>query len=540
MLLLTDGTVMCQQSNSRNWFRLRPDEFGDYVKGTWTALTPMQDARLYYASAVLQDGRVLVAGGEYSGGNNVVDLNAAEIYNPMLDQWTSIGTPAGWTAIGDAPCCVLPDGKMLLGSIMDAKTAVFDPITGTWTAAASKDDSSSEETWTLLPDETVLTVECNGSPRAEKYLAVADRWVSAGSTPVDIVQPGSVEIGPAMLMPDGRLFCIGSTGHNVIYAPPAQADSTGTWQQAPDFPADANGNLMQAKDAPCCMLPNGNVLCVAGPASASSGDYPGPTSFFEFDGTALIPVPAPGNAGGAPFMGRMMLLPTGQVLFAAGTAQAYVYTPEGLPDEDWRPEITDCPTNVRKKQTYTLHGRLLNGISGGVSYGDDASSFTNYPIVKIRNVSSGRVRYCRTGDHSTMGVATGLSIQSTTFKVPIDAESGAADLYVVANGIESAPVRVTIGPFLLRWHLDQFAIKSVLQSFAGEEVWALGQHGPVPVSPEQTELRQKARAAYDDVKQAVAVLEEVGRQIEGDRQTAAPEEAPVQHSRAGRRTKVRA
>ena len=52
--------------------------------------------------------------------------------------------------------------------------------------------------------------------------------------------------------------------------------------------------------------------------------------------------------------------------------------------------------------------------------------------------------YCRTHDHSSMGVATGSKRVSTQFDVPAEAETGASDLVVVANGIPSAPVRVTV------------------------------------------------------------------------------------------------
>ena len=86
MLLLTDGTVMCQESNRAAWWRLTPDEWGDYANGTWSALAPMIDPRLYYASAVLADGRVFVAGGEYSGVLQA-DWNRVEIYDPLADAW---------------------------------------------------------------------------------------------------------------------------------------------------------------------------------------------------------------------------------------------------------------------------------------------------------------------------------------------------------------------------------------------------------------------------------------------------------------------
>ena len=33
MLLLTDGTIMCQQEGGVNWWRLSPDQSGGYVNG---------------------------------------------------------------------------------------------------------------------------------------------------------------------------------------------------------------------------------------------------------------------------------------------------------------------------------------------------------------------------------------------------------------------------------------------------------------------------------------------------------------------------
>jgi hypothetical protein len=55
------------------------------------------------------------------------------------------------------------------------------------------------------------------------------------------------------------------------------------------------------------------------------------------------------------------------------------------------------------------------------------------------------VKYARTYDFSTMGVATGSAIVSTWFEVPTDAETGDSTLEVVANGIPSVPVNVTVG-----------------------------------------------------------------------------------------------
>lgn len=442
MLLLTDGTVMCQSGGSRSWWRLTPDESGSYVAGTWTQLADMHNSRLYYASAVLRDGRVLVAGGEYSDAGP--DTDTAEVYDPVADTWTSIGNP-GWGHLGDAAASLLADGRLLAGNLSDGRTALYDPAANAWTATGTMAARSNEESWTLLPDGSVLTVSCANHPHAERYIPSTGTWISAGSTPVDLVQSSSIEIGPALLMPDGRVFCAGATGHTALYTPSGDTAGTGSWTAGPDFPADAQGRLLKAKDAPGALLPNGRVLCVAGPAGDAAGDWPTPTMFFEFDGASLTRVADPPNADQVIYQGRMLLLPTGEVLYGAQTAALYAYQPDPGGDPGWAPTITSVPTSLGIDGTYTLTGTQLNGLSQAVGYGDDAQMATNYPLVRLVGTYSGKVRYLRTAQHSTMAVATGTEAVSTQFTVPNDLEFGPYELSVVANGIASPPVAVTVG-----------------------------------------------------------------------------------------------
>jgi hypothetical protein len=452
MLLLTDGSVMCQDGGGSgpsagdigtpNWWKLTPDKFGNYHDGTWSPLATGPNSPLFYASALLRDGRVFVAGGEYNAGAPV-DLLAAEIYDPVADAWTSIATPGGWTNIGDASCCVLPDGRVLLGNINDNRTAIYDPVADTWSAGALKNNPRvSEETWTLLPDESILTADCFGHPQTEKYVIAANKWVKSGTTPVDLVKADTDEIGPAILLPDARVFAIGASGHTALYTMPDVAKEPGTWSAGPDFPA-VGGIPIGAEDAPACLMPNGHVLCVAGPIN---GDYLPPTYFFEFNPKTnhLHPVQAPGNNSRATFFSRMMLLPSGHVMFANGTNDVEIYMPGDDPESSWRPHVSDVPHHLLKGQTYELKGRQLNGLSQAVSYGDDATMATNYPLVQIRHEGSNVVHYCRTHDHSTMGVATGSIPQSTKFDVPLGIPLGKYHLTTVANGIHSEHVSVTV------------------------------------------------------------------------------------------------
>src|SRR5580704_1620663 len=446
MLLLTDGTVMCQNSDTNQWWKLTPDNTGSYVNGTWSALANGPNSPLYFASAVLRDGRIFVAGGEYNAGVST-DLLAAEIYNPVTNAWTSITTPAGWTNIGDAPSCVFPDGRIMIGYIMGGQCAIYDPVANTWTAAANKlNGSSSEETWTLLPDQTILTADCSGHPATQKYVIAANQWVSCGNTPVDLVEASSIEIGPALLLPDGRVFAVGATNHTALYTMPPNASQPGTWATGPTFPPPTAGVTLGAKDAPGCLMLNGLVLCLAGPVDNVSGDYLSPTYFFEFNPATntIAAIANPPTNGGPPYVGRLLLLPTGQVLFANGSTNIQVYTPAGSPDPVWAPTITSVPSSMVPGGTYTLYGRQITGLSQAVSYGDDAQMATNYPIIRVRNNTSGHVFYCRTSNYSTMGVNTGTVIENAQFTIPSGAELGACQITVIANGIPSAPANVNL------------------------------------------------------------------------------------------------
>ena len=64
--------------------------------------------------------------------------------------------------------------------------------------------------------------------------------------------------------------------------------------------------------------------------------------------------------------------------------------------------------------------------------------------MRITNNATGDVRYASTYNFSTMAVATGSAIVSTWFDVPTNIETGDSKLEVVANGIPSLPMTVTV------------------------------------------------------------------------------------------------
>jgi hypothetical protein len=451
MLLLTDGSVLCHvEPNSggvtgtRHWWRLIPDSKGSYRNGTWKQAADSSWAPLYFACTLMRDGRVFIAGGEFDGTTVQAEVATAAVYDPVADSWTAIGHPAGWNNIGDAPSAILADGRVLIGDINGQRSAIYDPVANAWTNAGTKDDArGTEETWVILPDTSILAIECDNQPRVEKYLPASNTWVSAGTTPVTLVDTLSDEVGAAILLPDGRVFCIGATNHTALYTQPAIANQTGTWTAGPDFPTLVRGRVTGAKDAPAALLPNGKVLCVVAPcdqtaASNSTPFWGSPVHFFEYDSTSnsLTEISAPVNSGGSPFSSRLMLLPTGEVLHTNNSTTVTIYTPDLTPDDAWRPTITAAPSALLPGGTYTLQGRQINGLSQAVIYGDEGAMGTNYPIVRLTNTSTGDVIYCRTHDHSTMAVNTGTFVHSTHFSVPASAPLGSYSLCLIANGIE--------------------------------------------------------------------------------------------------------
>ena len=461
MLLLTDGSIMCHEYNSNKWHKLKPDIAGSYVNGEWSNLAPMKDdpsipanlggptiAPLYFASAVLADGTVFFAGGEYNSTIAGADINTVQIYNPLTDAWQIIGPPAGWSQIGDSPSCVLPDGRLLLGNSFATSTAIYNPKSQTWTTAANKNDSSSEETFTLLPNNTILTVQCSNIPNAEKYIIATDKWVSAGATPSTLPQgcPGIIaETGPSVLLPDGRVFVVGATGNTALYTAPTVSVPFDIWTAGPVL-TDGSGNTSFPMDAGAALLPNGRVLCVGSPAPPCS--FLGPSTFFEYDpvsNTASV-IASPVNSALPCFNGRFLLLPTGQVLFSNNTNVISVYTPDGNSDNSWKPSITKISSKLALGRNVILTGTQLNGLSQACSYGDDAQMATNYPIAQLTSTINNNVIYLRTSNHSSMGVATGAAPQTTNVFISSDTPVGNYRLAVIANGISSDPVMVSVGP----------------------------------------------------------------------------------------------
>src|SRR3569833_525598 len=102
MRLLTDGSVLVHNADGRagpglggaDWYRLTPDAAGDYASGTWSPALRMATERQFFATAVLNDGRVFAVGGEYATGLKQDQCAAGEIFDPRTNVWTPMNKPS--------------------------------------------------------------------------------------------------------------------------------------------------------------------------------------------------------------------------------------------------------------------------------------------------------------------------------------------------------------------------------------------------------------------------------------------------------------
>jgi hypothetical protein len=523
---MTDGSVIMHDICTANWFRLIPDNLGNYTTGTWSAFAPNDRVAiapmpggygpLFYASAVLPDGRVIVQGGEFensaNGCNGMTESTLGALYNPHANTWSAVPAPTGWTTIGDSNSIILGPNNLtgvyskanyMVSNNPDpnfpqnqqSAVATITPLPGntvtyTIVGAASKADPSSEENFTLLPNGMVLTIDNTCITRVaapppppanptvcqvyntntELFNQGSGTWSSAGTLPAALTNDAGMkniqpEAGPLVSIGFNMAVQFGANNNTAVFSyrganpnPPGSS-----WILGPAFPA---GQFVF--DGPAALLPNGNILVQTG------GAFTQPSLMWEFQSSTLTPsnfvAPPASLAANVPpcndaalanvvsFGGRMLVLPTGQILWSQGQASTTaninctsVYTTNvaGNPNPVMRPKphINNISNNTLTRGTnnYVLTGSMFKGVSQGASYGNDAQMATNWPLVRITNNASTHVCWGRTHDweittstqFDVPATSTGTGGNADWPLLENQCETGASTLVVITNGLVS-------------------------------------------------------------------------------------------------------
>ncbi|MBV8728249.1 MAG: hypothetical protein JO336_00425 [Acidobacteriia bacterium] len=359
----------------------------------------------------------------------------AERYDPVANKWSSV-SPGDGTALGTLPLLSssalghefgpilrLQDGRaFLIGG--NQNTALYTPSTNTWAAGPqiigklngiNSNFGADDAPGALLPNGHVL--------------------FTADAGPASVSSSGNTTAGSEIItgIPSTATFQVGwsvtqADGNNDVIPPNTTITSV-----------DSPSQIHISKAALATVVAEGLVF---------GGTFSLPTQVFDFNpagGGSISPVspaiPDASLAQRAAFVDRMVVLPTGQVLFSDSSEQLYIYTGDGPPNPALRPVINNIAYNGGG--TFTLTGKQLNGQSAGADYGDDVQVDSNYPVLRLVN-SSGNVFYCRTTNWSSVGVGTSAVGQTVNFTLNKNITAGNYEAIVSGSGLSSFPVSINI------------------------------------------------------------------------------------------------
>ena len=389
--------------------------------------------------AVLDDGRVL----NYDLFASVANNNGfAELYNPTTNSWAPI-SPADGTANGTLPVLSssalgfelgpllrLQDGRMMVIGA-NQHTALYTPSTNTWAAG---------------PD--IL------GPLSNAFGTIANAKFGADDAPAAALPNGHLIIGT-----DAGANPVVLSSNTTAGSPTVMVSSTAGlqvgWSVAGS--AVASGSSIASVDSSTQVTLSLNAKTTTTSNLTFGGVFSSPMVLFDFNPNngKMTPmnVPDPILPFIPAFVTRMLVLPTGQLLFNDSSNQPWVYTPQGAPLDSALPMITGVVANGGG--SYTLTGTQLNGQSAGAAYGDDAQMNENYPIVRLQtalpnnaicnpNANNCRVYYARTSNWSSVAVGGGTTPQTVNFTLPAGIPSGKYLLTVTGAGISSPPVVLNV------------------------------------------------------------------------------------------------
>jgi hypothetical protein len=216
---LQDGRILVVGGQSTQYGNgLTSCELFNPATGIWTATGSLAIGRYEQSAALLQDGRVLVTGGATTHTDYPT---SCEIYDPSSGTWSQTGA---WSVAPYAPISVtLPDGKVLAFSYTETSgyvSQVFNPTTGTWTQVDQGHvlvTGNGYETASLLPTGQVYISSWYDTGSSALFDPDSEHLIGITPSPMDSL-PASRWNPRVTVLHDGSVLRSGGQNANGVLA----------------------------------------------------------------------------------------------------------------------------------------------------------------------------------------------------------------------------------------------------------------------------------------------------------------------------------
>ncbi len=215
--LLEDGRVLIAGGASGDTTRLSSAELYDPVSGTFSATGSMSEDRVYATATRLLDGQVLIVGGIIRQEGDFNRPTSAELYDPATGTFSATGSMT--VARDYATATLLLDGRVLFAggasgnpALPLASAELYDPRTGTFTATGSMTVDRDGAVAVLLQDGRVLVAGgwVDAGDNSETETASAELYdPQSGTFTATGAMSARGAVPTAVLLPDGRVLVIG-------------------------------------------------------------------------------------------------------------------------------------------------------------------------------------------------------------------------------------------------------------------------------------------------------------------------------------------
>ena len=282
---------------------------------TWQFTGSLNTGRKLETINVLQNGKVLVTGGDDIAGNA---LASCELYDPATAAW-SYAAPM-LTPLERHTSNELPDGRIVIiggntntiyQNTVTANVEIYDPSTDTWVLDGSLQVGRQNHTSTLLNDSLILVSAglTNNGCTTECEIYNVNSHISTITGPMAQLRHDHA----AVLLADGRVLVAGGrtggTGSDYLSECEIFDPSTSSWSVIPP--------MAQTRECGVLSLFSDNTVIAAGGRSTVYVTAPGAEIFDPTNNPVWIsvsPIMQPCHWPGATVLPGDRLLMTGGII----------------------------------------------------------------------------------------------------------------------------------------------------------------------------------------------------------------------------------